>query len=120
MSGPRAAGRRRRHGGISHPVSALTLQLRRYNVLEPAASLCCLVSYLGDDAYEVRANGEFLRFLSREAAAAYLSVVLGDAAFFDYSLLRTHDWATHYTARQATADAWVLRRLLLLLRDARR
>ena len=77
--------------------------------------------YLGDDVYEVQANGATLRFLSRQAAAVYLELLIGKATAFDYDLqLTAQGWASAYSAQQASCERWVLQNLLLLLRDARR
>jgi len=89
-------------------------------MLDPGSSLSCLVNYAGDDVYEVTLYGTTLRFLSREATAVYLTLVVGEASTFDYDLLLARSWAPHYSAVQACCDATVMQRLLLLLRDVRR
>jgi len=112
------AARRRNYG--YYAASAMTLQLRRYNVADPTTSVNCFVNYAGNDVYEVTMNGETFRFLSREAAAVYISLMVGEASFFDYELLMGQTWSPHFSAVQAQCDEWVIKRLLLLLRDARR
>lgn len=104
----------------SAPASALTLRLWRYDFAVPALSIGSVVNYLGDDVYEVQANGATLRFLSRQAAAVYLELLIGKATAFDYDLqLTAQGWASAYSAQQACCERWVLQNLLLLLRDAR-
>jgi hypothetical protein len=97
----------------------MELQLHRFDFAAPSSSVSCQVSYAGDDVYVVYANGTSLRFLSREAAAVYLNMLLGDSSSFDYDLLLTRTRTPHFGARQATCELWVLQHLLLLLRDAR-
>jgi hypothetical protein len=124
---------------------AVVLHLQSLGFPQRASPPSCKVTYEGDDVYSVRttgevadhfrtscdgdaqlpwqhlsARGERLRFLSRDATAAYLALVLGERSCLDCRLFHYANFRGAHLANWQSCDVETLRRLLLVLRDARR